>query len=85
MVFGSYAVKAGSGEATSMNLESGVVAASVPVPFVIATGPSAVTYSFVVNCIKRHRGYVRGNVRQIEFDPGAIVVAEGWWPLPWRR
>src|ERR671915_440582 len=43
LVFGSYAVKAGSGEATSMNLDSGVVAANVPVPFEIATGPRAVT------------------------------------------
>src|ERR1044072_1519993 len=42
-VFASYAVKADSGEATSMNLESGVVAISVPVPLEMATGPSAVT------------------------------------------
>src|SRR6185369_1872804 len=43
LVLASYAVKAGSGEATSMNLESGVVAISVPVPFEMATGPRAVT------------------------------------------
>jgi hypothetical protein len=42
-VFGSYAVKAGSGEVTSINLDSGVVAVNVPVPFEIATGPRAVT------------------------------------------
>src|SRR5829696_3734920 len=43
LVFGSYAVSDGSGEATNMNFESGVVAASVPVPFEMVTGPSAVT------------------------------------------
>jgi hypothetical protein len=42
-VLGSYVVNAGSGEAISMNFESGVVAASVPAPFEIATGPRAVT------------------------------------------
>ena len=43
LVFLSYAVRAGSGDATSMNFDSGVVAANVPVPFEIATGPRAVT------------------------------------------
>lgn len=43
LVLDSYAVNADSGEAISMNLESGVVAAKVPVPFEIATGPRAVT------------------------------------------
>jgi len=42
-VLGSYAVNAGSGEAININLESGVVVASVPAPFEIATGPRAVT------------------------------------------
>jgi hypothetical protein len=42
-VLGSYVVNAGSGEAISMNFESGVVAASVPAPFEIVTGPRAVT------------------------------------------
>jgi hypothetical protein len=42
-VLGSYVVNAGSGEAISMNFESAVVAASVPAPFEIATGPRAVT------------------------------------------
>src|SRR5215212_3130286 len=42
-VLASYAVNAGSGAATNMNFESGVVAVSVPVPFEMATGPRAVT------------------------------------------
>ena len=33
----------GSGDANNMNFESGVVAASVPVPFAMVTGPRAVT------------------------------------------
>src|SRR6185369_3333449 len=32
--------------------------------------------SFIVNRVKRQRGHVSGNVRQVEFDSGAVVVAE---------
>ena len=41
-VFGSYVVNEVSGEATSMNLESGVVLSIVPTPLLIATGPNGV-------------------------------------------
>ena len=43
LVFGSYAVKLASGEATNMKRVRGVVVLNVPTPFATSTGPSIVT------------------------------------------